>query len=410
MAETRTGRELGGRFIAGDPLRAIAAIWIVSYHVCANALERTTANSAAANLSTDLGEVGHFLSRAIISVFLFFGLSGYLLARPYLHSIIAGTRFPRLSSYARNRALRIVPVFYVAFIATLLIRGRRGEGWSEVLVVPLFSQMYDPSRFSEAIPQTWTLDVELLFYLLLPAAGWLGVKALGGRGTVTSRSLILFGIVVLSGAASIILRTSADEWLEIIWLPGIWFSFAAGIAAAAIEPYLRDRIRTPGAGRATAWALVAVCLATTVYFVWVVDSLLLGGIAGFVAVFTAILAPLVLQWTTGSAWRLLDNRPLHWLGERSYSFYIWHVLVLYLVSRPLPEYEGQPVRTVLVLAIPGIPAVLAATALSFRYIESPFLRRKHLWRRGEEARPGADQAGAPVRGEPTPIPAGPSGG
>lgn len=378
-----------GRFIAGHPLRAVAALWIVCYHVAANAAGRVAADSQAVDLSAALGEIGQFLSRAILSVYLFFGLSAYLLTRPYVKSVVLGARFPKLSSYARNRALRILPVFWIAVAVTFAVFGRRGEGWSEVLAVPLMAQMYDPSDFSRAMPQAWTLDVELLFYILLPAAAWAGLKLIGGRSSERGRAQIVLIVILASALGSILLRTGADEWFEIIWLPGIWFSFAAGAAVAAAEPLLRARITRPETGRRLAAALLAVAVAGTVYFVWGVDSLLVGGLVGFGFVFAVILAPLVLQWTTGGCWKLLDNRPLHWIGERSYSFYIWHVLVLHFVAKPMPEFEGAPARTMAVLIVPGLIACLAVAWLSFKYIEEPFLRRKHLWRRGEHITPVA---------------------
>ena len=374
-----------GRFIAGDPLRGAAALWVVTYHIAANAMGRVANDARAVDLGAALGEVGHFLSRAIIGVYLFFGLSAFLLARPFVRSIVLGGRFPRLSSYARNRALRIIPVFWIAVVATFIVFGRRGEGWSEVLVVPLMAQMYDPSNFSRAMPHAWTLDVELLFYILLPAAAWGGLKLIGGRWDEHRRALAVLAVLVASGIGSILVRTSADEWFEIIWLPGIWFSFAAGAAVAGAEPLLRDRITRPETGRRVATAVMAFAVGTLVYFVWGADSLLAGGLAAFVFVFAVLLAPLLLQWTTGNCWKLLDNRPLHWIGLRSYSFYIWHVLVLHFVAKPMPEFEGRPGRTMAVLLVPGLVACLAVTWASYKYIEEPFLRRRHLWRRNEPA-------------------------
>jgi peptidoglycan/LPS O-acetylase OafA/YrhL len=155
-----------------------------------------------------------------------------------------------------------------------------------------------------------------------------------------------------------------------------------------------------------AWGLLALSLGSTAYFIWAADSVVAGSITGFLAVFAIILAPLVLQWSTGSCWRLLDNRPMHWVGERAYSFYVWHVLVFYAVSKLVPIYAHNPRKSMVVLALPAFPAIFIVTWLSYKYIESPFLRRRHLWRRGEQAQPGEPPAGAPVRGAPTPVPEG----
>jgi peptidoglycan/LPS O-acetylase OafA/YrhL len=399
MAETRTGRQLGGQFIAGDPLRALAALWIVTYHICSNALSRTGPQGFAVDMSSDLGEFGHVLSRALFSVFLFFGLSGYLLARPYLHSIILGTRTPRVRSYFRNRALRILPVFWIACIVTFIVFGKRGQGWSEVLAVPGFAQIYHPSHFSHAFPQAWTLDNEIIFYTLLPLAGWAGLRLIGGRWSAERRALAILAFLLATVAASITFRSHQTEWKWLIALPSLWFTFAAGISAACVEPLLRDRIQTPRAGRIAAWSVLAVGIAAFAKFVWAPGSIWAGGMEGYIATFCIILAPLILQWTTGSCWRFFDNGFFQWLGQRSYSFYIWHGLLIYAWKGPLPEYADKPGLTVLVLLVPVMLTAFAAAHLSFRLIEQPFLARKHLWRRGEETRPGREHSGEPVRGD-----------
>lgn len=383
-------------YLAGDPLRAVAALWIVVYHVCANAVARTAPEGVGADLSTELGEFGFFLSRAIFSVFLFFGLSGYLLSRPYLHALMNDRPRPSPKPYFRNRALRILPIFWLVVLVTLLVRGRRGEGWSEVLVVPLFAQVYDPSKFSAAIPQAWTLDVELIFYVALPLTAWVGAKLLPKSWGHDRRGLAILGFLIAGAALSLYIRNTRTTWPGLISMPAIWFSFAAGVAVANVEPLLRDRIQTERAGRIAATAVGLAGLGILASFIWRDGSLWSHGVEGFLGVFCLLLAPLILQWTTGTCWRFLYNRPMRWIGERSYSFYLWHVLVIYLLTKPVPEYPDDPVRSVIVLMIPSIAISLAVSALSYRYVEMPFLTRKHSWRRSEEAQPGEEKAGAPV--------------
>ena len=57
-----------------------------------------------------------------------------------------------------------------------------------------------------------------------------------------------------------------------------------------------------------------------------------------------------------------------WLGERSYGFYLWHYPILLLLGRSL-HHPWE-------LALVGLPLSLAVTALSWRFVEQPFLRLK----------------------------------
>lgn len=67
--------------------------------------------------------------------------------------------------------------------------------------------------------------------------------------------------------------------------------------------------------------------------------------------------------------RLLDARPLRWLGQRSYGIYLWHWPVL-VVTRP--GYDVQGPAWLIDLARTGL--VLVVAALSYRYLELPIRR------------------------------------
>ena len=68
---------------------------------------------------------------------------------------------------------------------------------------------------------------------------------------------------------------------------------------------------------------------------------------------------------------MLELRPLRYLGRISYALYLWHL--------PLIVAFGWKV---------GVPLALVVAALSYRFVELPFLRRRHPARVGDAlARP-----------------------
>jgi peptidoglycan/LPS O-acetylase OafA/YrhL len=67
----------------------------------------------------------------------------------------------------------------------------------------------------------------------------------------------------------------------------------------------------------------------------------------------------------------LSARPLVWIGRRSYAIYIWHYPFACWTHR-LPDRFGVPL---------GLIATLIATELSWRLVESRFVRPKRIMQR-----------------------------
>jgi len=84
---------------------------------------------------------------------------------------------------------------------------------------------------------------------------------------------------------------------------------------------------------------------------------------------TAVMIALALQ--PGVLSTLLVRREMRWLGVRSYGIYLWHWPIVVLV-RPGTTADWPAVTA----AIAIVGAGLLLGALSWRYVERPFLVRK----------------------------------
>jgi peptidoglycan/LPS O-acetylase OafA/YrhL len=107
-----------------------------------------------------------------------------------------------------------------------------------------------------------------------------------------------------------------------------------------------------------------------------------------------VLAPLVLAPHTTRAARVLTLRPIAAIGAASYSLFLWHdPLVRYLRDNGLTAggAAGFAANLLVVAALAGI-----ASALTYRFVEQPALRRKRGWQRAGERAPQSPPETAPA--------------
>ena len=91
---------------------------------------------------------------------------------------------PDLRRYLARRAARIFPAYYLAVAGSAALlwesAGTPGVRLPPAATLPLFAvfaQNLDPSSVMTLDPPTWTVALEVAFYLLLPALGWAALRA-----------------------------------------------------------------------------------------------------------------------------------------------------------------------------------------------------------------------------------------
>jgi peptidoglycan/LPS O-acetylase OafA/YrhL len=175
------------RFALFDSLRAIAVLGVITFHVfsLSGAIARPVVGDAAVLLGVE-------------GPLLFFVISGFLLYRPYVAARAEGRPAPSITRYARRRALRILPAYWVALTVLAVFPGVVGVFTSDWWRYYLFAQLYSRDTVGGGIPVAWTLCVEASFYVLLPL--W----ALAVR-----RLRLELGALALVAAAGIAIQVAA---------------------------------------------------------------------------------------------------------------------------------------------------------------------------------------------------------
>ena len=383
-----------GTMLAGDGLRGVAMLLVFASHLLLIADPAETGFLTYDWAAPVLGHID-------IGLGAFFALSGYLIARPFARAYVLGRKRPSVRRFAANRALRILPAFYL-FAGLILLRfgldGSLGSGLSapdagagessllQVLGILTFVQAQTGGPAAAPIGQAWSIGAEVAFYILIPIAAAVAYRVgahISGPRRRALAALTLIGFVML---VSIWLR-ARDQYL-FAWLtspPAILFAFLPGVALAVAEPLFAARLRLDArlARRLARGAFAVAALALVVYAVsdYSDQTTAIHHAVGRRALLTALCTGallfglVALQLGTGRAPRLFGNRAMSWMGQRSYSFYLVHIWVLLEVGHVLGDGYGTATNLPVLLAF-GLPISLALGALSYRYVERPFLERK----------------------------------
>jgi peptidoglycan/LPS O-acetylase OafA/YrhL len=357
-------------------------------------------------------------------VTLFFALSGFLLFLPFAAAALRQQRRPEFDAYLRNRALRILPAYWVIFLFTALVlqsaRVYRGDA-SVVAAMHdpklllenlLLLQNYRPATLATGIVPAWSLAIEVVFYLLLPllvvAALWLARRASSHRQRVAA---LLFPAVFMTviGLASLPVEFGVGRVFSRTW-NGVWqlsflthaHLFALGLALAVVRVEWQDgRLRLPSWWRPLA-ILAMVALAAVVVELAVGRDIASKWQVVLVSIFCGLLLALAVLPPSHSRSRLigtLESPAFVATGLASYSVYLWHVpIIFWLREHGLTGggggYGTYAVNLLVVASVTGVFAWL-----TYRYVEKPALRFKSRTRakRAESAPPTRGTPESPTR-------------
>lgn len=317
-------------------------------------------------LVTKTGRHGEFdflsrvLSYGYLGVPLFFMLSGFIIARPFL----AG-RAPPIAAYFKRRLYRLEPPYLInLFLVYVLLVTVLKQDAIGLLPHLLASATYahnllfgDASKINFV---AWSLEVEFQYYVLAPL-----ILGLMLRFGTTSRRLALLGLIAL-GSWTFWDAGIARSVLGLTLVRYVGF-FATGILAADVF-VTSWRERAP-----TGW--LGDLAATT-------GTLLLCGCAYVDGACNSLLPAAMLLMLLGSlrgTWtrRALSWRPVYLVGGMCYTIYLYHFYVISAVGRwmlPWMSADRALWQNLLILAAVVLPAVFVACAALFVGIERPFMQ------------------------------------
>lgn len=345
-----------------DGFRAICALGVIAYHM---------------RLPWAQG--------GLLGVTMLFVLSGYLVTGGLMREYSVSRGHIDLKSFFVRRFWRLMPTVFVfvaitgavcAIFSPMLFTKMRPDILPALLMVINWTKILsNESYFAAAgapspLTHFWSLAIEAQFYLIWPPVFYFLMKRR------VSKKGVRIGLIVATLASAVL--------MAVLYVPGgdpsrayygtdtRAFSLLAGCWLAIVWPFSsmsrRRASRLRGTRRIVVTILGPLCLLALVGMMAFTEGYssfsYYGGFLLCSVLSVGAIASLVPHG--GLMSRVLEFRPLAWIGERSYAIYLWHYPILELMN-PLTATQGIPWwKLLLELAL-----ILIISDMSYRFVEVP---------------------------------------
>ena len=306
-----------------------------------------------------------------VGVDVFFVISGYVIASVFIREKTRSGTLDLTRFYLR-RMRRLWPaqaalLSSVIVLTTFLgpvgtVQRSRGTAVATSLLSSNFylyryagNGYFADSSNAHPLLHTWSLSVEEQFYLVMPFLFLLGYRRARTRGPTSLLSLVAVVSFIVSVAfAQPKLVAGIDRAATLAYYAP--FTRAWEFAVGALAALLGWKLAGPW------WALMGA-LAILASAIWTQPG---PNLPGFIVVGPVLGAAILLSSTNVLLLgRLLGCRQLVWLGDRSYSWYLFHWPFLVWAKALFPSAGTSA-------ALGAVFASLAPAIVSYRFLEAPF--------------------------------------
>jgi len=319
------------------------------------------------------------------SVELFFVLSGFLIGAQFWKSSFDKKEF-NYRNYFMRRALRVLPLFYIScfifFVAFVLLKGNLGDK-SIIEIIPFY--LFQIQNFFSDIniinPPTWTVAVEIHFYLFIALFFYLLRKRSIGQQVIY---IILLCLIVIIYRYWAYLQIEQGGNFRNLFYANSFARmdhfFLGTLLAMAYQKIVKGGLQIKYAGI----VLFVLGILLHIGLIYTEHSFVNEG-----STISSFLNVNILGIVTALAWsilllsctfgftplvKVLSLKPLSFCGKISYS--------LYLFQLPIYSYAFKPTFVKLFsqhnfwCATAYIPVIIGLSTLSYYFIEMKFLKLK----------------------------------
>lgn len=372
----------GTRYVPNiDGLRFLAIVPVVLFHLNSRTWRAYTKESGSTQEIEWFTTLSHWLG-AKTGVELFFVISGFILAMPFLKASMDGERMPSLRRFFSRRLTRLEPPYVLATLGAFVFLALTTSPDARRVFVEEngFSllQSFGASLFylhgmlfqtlPTVIPVAWSLEIEFQFYVLAPLIFAMYLMTPGRLGKLVVGVLLLIALILSIN----LIQTQIGALIRFLLLRYLHL-FLLGMVLA--QGFLNYRLLSAAAARSWGWDVAFVlCLGLLLLseshltdyrsqtsVAWEVVRAMCMSVV-FIGAFLGLMAS-----------RLMCNRAVTTIGGMCYSIYLLHlpiqqVLVPKLVQWVDPENFFSALAWTSVITL---PITLAICLAFFALVERP---------------------------------------
>jgi peptidoglycan/LPS O-acetylase OafA/YrhL len=341
------GKILGTRVKGADGIRAVACLYVIFHHLTQRL------NPDASALPGWMLKIHHVGMCGEVGVSMFFVLSGCLLSLPFWRSFIERQPNPDLRTYARNRAARIIPGYYLLLVLTTVLGSlltSTSINWPRLGSSLIFINNFNYKTFfpNEVDTPLWSIGLEVWCYILLPLLLICIFKFVkSASAAAIALGAIIVGLQVINPWLISALMTSdyqkgwqfgleggAKYWFPYWNLATFFCQFLLGSTAALFISWRSSR-----GSRGTVIGDLLGIASLTGAFQLVLSRLVPGNPdqlthQPYVSPIFAALISIAIAAISQSVWlwQLLDNQLFRYVAKVSFGLYIWHWFIISLIQ------------------------------------------------------------------------------
>ena len=349
----------GGRFIAEiDGLRFLAIFPVLVQHMS----ERLQAHTTVPFADIGANPAAFTASRGFIGVYLFFVISGFVLALPFGAHYLQNAKPIPLRNYFWRRLTRLEPPYIILmtlffFILVFVRSAPFGELFPHYLASIFYLHNIIYESYTPINPVAWSLEIEVQFYLLAPLLAAIFFRI---QNTTLRRVVLIGSLLAILLLQQYFMLFKSPYKFTIL---GNLHLFLAGFLLADV--YLIHWKK--GITHSRIWDALLLIVLPLPFFVWSHDFFNW-------LVFPFLLMLLIIGIFKGVYFnRFFTNKWVTAIGGMCYTIYLIHLPfaeLLIRLTRSLSVGDSFVLNLLLQLAF-YLPSVLAVSILFFLALEKP---------------------------------------